>query len=58
MEQEKENKNNIINACIDFLQNIDYNNKLVQLIVIIMSFFLLLKILGMFNFTINLNKCP
>ncbi len=49
--------NNIINACINFLQNLDYNNQIIQIIVIIMMFILLLRVISMFQFSINLNRC-
>ena len=58
MDEENNENTNIISACMNFLQNINYNNQIIQLIVIFMGFFLLLKILGMFRFNINLNQCP
>ena len=56
MDEENNENTNIISACMNFLQNINYNNQIIQLIVIFMGFFLLLKILGMFRFNINLNQ--
>ena len=51
-------KKGIVSACIDFLQNVNYDNQIVQFITMIMGFFFLLQILGMFKFNINLNQCP
>ena len=46
-----------IYSWIDFLKNINYKNKLIKVIITFMLFFLLLRIISMFQFNINLNRC-